>query len=1130
MYQQIYYGNHTRSIENLPPPLQIQPFTINNHQHNQQQNYLSQQRHGPLTPLDQTNLIMGSYFTPTPTTQFFTMNNSHQIQQQQHQQQNQHQYSQSSSPRMGRSRKSSNNSYQFAPERRSSRLASNTSLLSNESNGSINGGGVNNTIDQITASRTIILKNLSNNISLNELLNHIEFGPIELIKLVPNKNENNNNENCYISFVNSKVSLSFLAKFNGEDSEELNKLRKALNSEDLEITMNEYIDNNKFNNYSTKDDNIKLKVLNYILEYQATRCLKVEFRFKDLLPDDITTDDRFNQIQQFLVAQCEKFGDIEEFKLEFNNEVQNKETIGELIEKDEKELVESDSIKNGELQIEEEEEEEKINYIKGEIFVHFTSIESSIRAYENYSRRIQNDLEKLINKKDSTRKNSIIPKEINDVNSKFDITYRNIKFGKDRCDRTVLDFSKIDQSSLKLSNSTSSKDSNDLLNNNDGNDVDGYEFDSENSTISDEGYSMLSSSSRFSQIHPIVPQLIPMPYMNYNVEQSSNNGNRSIYLGNLHPNTTIEEIANNVRAGGLVESICYYPEKKMCFITFIDPAVAYKFYTNHQVLHQLVVHGYDVTVGWAKQHSGPLSRDIALAVTAGASRNVYLGVKTNRDNDSPKPIIPNEDELRNDFSKIGELEQINFYHNKDCAFLNFLNIAEAIKVVDSFNCEEKDSLFRLNKLFNNDMEKATTFYNKYKIFKISFAKDRCGNPPKFSFRKKLSGSQGSTYQQYQDQLHASVRKHGRNRNKYDNNNNKSQPEDAKEITRADDNEALINDEAAMVFGIIKDMEKSSIKSNELNGEKNDETTELTKSENKSNLNQESIINGVVKEEENEDDEEEDESDDDEDVSIIIGSDETTSTNNTTATGKQNGHINPSNQKSKQQRPHIRHQKIYHNQDTSFSQRKFSRNSSNISINSSSRYNDSFTHHHNHNHNHHPQSSIPPSPYMQPQPVYFLPQLSRTSSTSSFRSNQIYQPSPNPNLHGQPVFVSQPSSIAIPIQQSVQHPQQQQFFSPNPQHQHHHHNNNNNNDGSHQVRYVPVVQQSPQIIPMPLQSPQYVGKSPYTTSGSQVMAQYLANTQQQERMYGTENNYDLYTSDHHNDYGNDRRGSRNRKSS
>ncbi|KPI40188.1 Negative regulator of differentiation 1 [Cyphellophora attinorum] len=134
----------------------------------------------------------------------------------------------------------------------------------------------------------------------------------------------------------------------------------------------------------------------------------------------------------------------------------------------------------------------------------------------------------------------------------------------------------------------------------------------------------------------------------------NNLGNRTIYLGNIHPETTIEEICNVVRGGRL-------------------------------------------KIGWGK-HSGALPPAIALAVSGGASRNVYIG---NLDESW------SEERLRQDFSEYGEIELVNTLREKSCAFVNFTNIANAIKAIEGMRGREE-----------------------YKRFKINFGKDRCGNPPR----------------------------------------------------------------------------------------------------------------------------------------------------------------------------------------------------------------------------------------------------------------------------------------------------------------------------------------------------------------------------------------------------------------
>jgi len=183
----------------------------------------------------------------------------------------------------------------------------------------------------------------------------------------------------------------------------------------------------------------------------------------------------------------------------------------------------------------------------------------------------------------------------------------------------------------------------------------------------------------------------------------NNLGNRTVYLGNIHPETTIEEICNVVR-GGLLHHIRYIPDKHICFVTFIDPTSAASFYALSN-LQGLMIHNRRLKIGWGK-HSGALPPAIALAVSGGASRNVYIG---NLDESWT------EERLRQDFSEYGEIELVNTLREKSCAFVNFTNIANAIKAIEAVRGREE-----------------------YKRFKINFGKDRCGNPP----RQNLNNSGG----------------------------------------------------------------------------------------------------------------------------------------------------------------------------------------------------------------------------------------------------------------------------------------------------------------------------------------------------------------------------------------------------
>ncbi|RCI13871.1 hypothetical protein L249_7968 [Ophiocordyceps polyrhachis-furcata BCC 54312] len=175
----------------------------------------------------------------------------------------------------------------------------------------------------------------------------------------------------------------------------------------------------------------------------------------------------------------------------------------------------------------------------------------------------------------------------------------------------------------------------------------------------------------------------------------NNLGNRTIYLGNIHPETTLEEICNVVR-GGLLHHIRYIPDKHICFVTFIDPTAAASFFALSNI-QGLMIHNRRLKIGWGK-HSGALPPAIALAVSGGASRNVYVG---NLDE------TWTEERLRQDFSEYGEIELVNTLREKSCAFVNFTNIANAIKAIEAIRGRDE-----------------------YRKFKVNFGKDRCGNPPR----------------------------------------------------------------------------------------------------------------------------------------------------------------------------------------------------------------------------------------------------------------------------------------------------------------------------------------------------------------------------------------------------------------
>lgn len=134
------------------------------------------------------------------------------------------------------------------------------------------------------------------------------------------------------------------------------------------------------------------------------------------------------------------------------------------------------------------------------------------------------------------------------------------------------------------------------------------------------------------------------------------------------------------------------------FITFIDPAAAFTFYqvASYQ---GLTLNNRRLKVGWGKS-SGPLTPALALAVHSGATRNVYIGGIEDFD-------LFSEERLKRDFSEYGDIELVNFLKEKNCAFVNFTNIANAIKAIESIKSKPE-----------------------YANLRVSHGKDRCANPPR----------------------------------------------------------------------------------------------------------------------------------------------------------------------------------------------------------------------------------------------------------------------------------------------------------------------------------------------------------------------------------------------------------------
>ena len=97
---------------------------------------------------------------------------------------------------------------------------------------------------------------------------------------------------------------------------------------------------------------------------------------------------------------------------------------------------------------------------------------------------------------------------------------------------------------------------------------------------------------------------------------------RTVYVGNLPSDASVDELLNLVRFGP-IESVKILPEKSCAFISFLDTNLASAFHTD-LMIRKVLLHGQDLKIGWGKV--APVSNLVLQAVQQnGATRNVYLG-------------------------------------------------------------------------------------------------------------------------------------------------------------------------------------------------------------------------------------------------------------------------------------------------------------------------------------------------------------------------------------------------------------------------------------------------------------------------------------------------------------------------
>ena len=181
---------------------------------------------------------------------------------------------------------------------------------------------------------------------------------------------------------------------------------------------------------------------------------------------------------------------------------------------------------------------------------------------------------------------------------------------------------------------------------------------------------------------------------------------RTLYIGNIHPDTKTEDLCNSIRGGNLLQ-LRFMATKSIAFVTFMDAATALNVF-NHAQTTGLVLRGRRLRVGWGKPSTVPAL--VSKAIQEGATRNIYVG---------GIPDTLTEEQLKADFAQYGEIELVNTFREKKCAFVNFTSVVNAIAAI---------AAMRLNP--------------SYSEYKLNYGKDRCGNPFKTITKKPAPTEEG----------------------------------------------------------------------------------------------------------------------------------------------------------------------------------------------------------------------------------------------------------------------------------------------------------------------------------------------------------------------------------------------------
>jgi len=179
-----------------------------------------------------------------------------------------------------------------------------------------------------------------------------------------------------------------------------------------------------------------------------------------------------------------------------------------------------------------------------------------------------------------------------------------------------------------------------------------------------------NSQQRLPSLNPVqtVNSLYSSIPVSTTLSASNSAVGRTVYVGNLPATASVDELLNLVHFGPL-ENIRVLPEKSCVFLSFLEGTTAAAFHAD-ATIKKLQLHGQELKIGWGKP--SPVSPQVALSISQhNASRNVYIG---NLDENMT------EEQLRDDLSRFGLIDQVKIVRDKNIGFVHFLSISVATKV------------------------------------------------------------------------------------------------------------------------------------------------------------------------------------------------------------------------------------------------------------------------------------------------------------------------------------------------------------------------------------------------------------------------------------------------------------------